>query len=38
MKSANKEFLSTFFSNNLQYVVPFFQRSYVWGDTYWETL
>ena len=38
MKSANKEFLNTFFSNNLQYVVPFFQRSYVWGDTYWETL
>lgn len=38
MINANKELLNSFFSNNLQYVVPFFQRPYVWEEENWETL
>ena len=38
MINANKELLTSFFSNNLQYVVPFFQRSYVWDKENWEIL
>lgn len=38
MINANKELLNSFFSNNLQYVVPFFQRPYVWNEENWETL
>jgi uncharacterized protein with ParB-like and HNH nuclease domain len=38
MINANKELLNTFFSNNLQYVVPFFQRSYVWDEENWDIL
>ena len=38
MISANKEELKTFFTYDKQYIVPFFQRAYVWDKTYWETL
>lgn len=38
MINANKEVLSSFFSSSLQYVVPFFQRSYVWDQENWEVL
>ena len=38
MINANKEVLNSFFSSSLQYVVPFFQGSYVWDDENWETL
>ena len=38
MISANKEEIRTFFAYNKQYVVPFFQRAYVWDENYWETL
>ena len=38
MINASKELLNSFFSNNLQYVVPFFQRAYVWDEENWETL
>lgn len=38
MINANKELLNTFFSNNLQFVVPFFQRSYVWDTDNWDIL
>ena len=38
MISANKEEIRTFFAYNKQYVVPFFQRAYVWDEIYWETL
>lgn len=38
MINANKELLNSFFSNNLQYIVPFFQRPYVWNEENWETL
>ena len=38
MINANKELLNSFFSNNLQFVVPFFQRPYVWDNENWETL
>lgn len=36
MKSANKETLSSFFTNNYQYIIPFFQRSYVWSEENWQ--
>ncbi|WP_367389059.1 DUF262 domain-containing protein [Lewinella sp. LCG006] len=36
MKSANKEILSSFFTNNYQYMIPFFQRSYVWSEENWQ--
>lgn len=38
MINANKELLNSFFSNNLQYVVPFFQRAYVWDQDNWDVL
>lgn len=38
MINANKEALRSFFSGTLQYVVPFFQRSYVWDEENWEIL
>jgi len=38
MINANKEVLNSFFSSSLQYVVPFFQRSYVWDQENWEVL
>lgn len=38
MINANKEVLNSFFSSSLQYVVPFFQRSYVWDEENWEVL
>jgi len=38
MINATKETLNSFFTGNLQYVVPFFQRSYVWNEENWETL
>jgi uncharacterized protein with ParB-like and HNH nuclease domain len=38
MINANKELLTSFFTGNLQYVVPFFQRSYVWKEENWDIL
>lgn len=38
MQSANKEMLLSFFQNNYQYEIPFFQRSYVWDEENWELL
>ncbi len=38
MQSANKEILLSFFQNNYQYEIPFFQRSYVWDEENWELL
>jgi uncharacterized protein with ParB-like and HNH nuclease domain len=38
MINANKELLNSFYSNNLQYVVPFFQRAYVWDIDNWDIL
>lgn len=38
MINANKELLTSFFTGSLQYVVPFFQRSYVWNEDNWEIL
>jgi uncharacterized protein with ParB-like and HNH nuclease domain len=38
MINATKETLNSFFSQSLQYVVPFFQRSYVWDKDNWELL
>ena len=38
MINANKELLNSFYSNNLQYVVPFFQRPYVWNIDNWDIL
>lgn len=38
MINANKEQLLSFFQNNIQYEIPFFQRSYVWDDENWQTL
>ncbi|HUL00262.1 MAG TPA: DUF262 domain-containing HNH endonuclease family protein [Nitrospirota bacterium] len=38
MINANKETLNSFFISNLQYVVPFFQRSYIWEEENWDTL
>lgn len=37
MKSDNKQILKSYFSNNYQYHIPFFQRSYVWGEDNWST-
>ena len=36
MKSAQKEKLLSYFQNNYQYEIPFFQRSYVWDEENWE--
>jgi len=33
--NAAKEKLRTFFQGNLRYVVPFFQRPYVWNGDNW---
>ena len=38
MQSANKEKLLSFFQNNYQYEIPFFQRSYVWDEENWDLL
>lgn len=38
MINATKEKLDSFFTSNLQFVVPFFQRSYVWKEPNWEIL
>jgi uncharacterized protein with ParB-like and HNH nuclease domain len=38
MINANKEVLISFYSNNLQYQVPFFQRAYVWNIDNWDIL
>ena len=38
MINANKEHLASFFQNQTQYVIPFYQRAYVWDDENWETL
>jgi len=38
MKSANKEKLLSYFQNNYQYNIPFFQRAYVWGEENWDLL
>lgn len=38
MINANKEVLKSFYSSNLQYIVPFFQRAYVWDFDNWEIL
>lgn len=38
MINASKDILSSFFSGNLQFVVPFFQRPYVWDEENWEVL
>lgn len=38
MKSASKEKLLSYFQNNYQYNIPFFQRAYVWGEENWELL
>ena len=37
MINANKEILQSFFQNNIQYEIPFFQRSYVWEEENWQT-
>jgi uncharacterized protein with ParB-like and HNH nuclease domain len=37
MINANKERLGAFFQGQLEYVVPFYQRSYVWEEDNWET-
>lgn len=37
MKSDNKQILKSYFSNNYQYHIPFFQRSYVWRADNWST-
>ncbi|MCW5961026.1 MAG: DUF262 domain-containing protein [Pyrinomonadaceae bacterium] len=38
MINATKEQLNSFFSGTLQFVVPFFQRAYVWDSENWEIL
>ncbi len=38
MINANKEYLSSFFQNQTQYIIPFYQRAYVWKKENWETL
>lgn len=38
MINATKEKLSSFFHGKMQYIVPFFQRSYVWNEENWDTL
>src|ERR1700675_847480 len=36
MINAAKEKLASFFQGNTQFVVPFFQRSYVWDEENWD--
>jgi uncharacterized protein with ParB-like and HNH nuclease domain len=38
MINATKEKLASFFQGSSQFVVPFFQRSYVWDEDNWNTL
>jgi uncharacterized protein with ParB-like and HNH nuclease domain len=38
MISAQKDRLMSFFQGNIQFIVPFFQRSYVWDEDNWNTL
>ena len=38
MIKANKDYLNSFYSGNVQYIVPFFQRPYVWNYENWEIL
>jgi len=38
MINAAKEKLQTFFQGNLRYIVPFFQRPYVWDTDNWDSL
>lgn len=38
MLVANKEYLDAFFSGNLRFEIPFFQRPYVWSIDEWEPL
>jgi len=38
MINANKDFLTSFFQSNIQYIIPFFQRPYVWSEENWEIL
>lgn len=38
MLNAAKEKLQTFFQGNLRYIVPFFQRPYVWNIDNWDSL
>lgn len=38
MINAAKEKLQTFFQGNIRYIVPFFQRPYVWDTDNWDSL
>jgi uncharacterized protein with ParB-like and HNH nuclease domain len=38
MINANKDKLQSFFQGNSQFVVPFFQRAYVWDEENWATM
>lgn len=38
MKSASKEKLLSYFQNNYQFEIPFFQRGYVWDEESWTLL
>jgi len=38
MIDAKKDNLTTYFQGNVQYIVPFFQRPYVWDDDNWVSL
>lgn len=38
MISAQKEKLNSFFQGSMRYVVPFFQRPYVWDKENWDNL
>jgi uncharacterized protein with ParB-like and HNH nuclease domain len=38
MINANKDKLLSFFQGSSQFVVPFFQRAYVWDEENWGTM
>ncbi|RYZ87924.1 MAG: DUF262 domain-containing protein, partial [Proteobacteria bacterium] len=38
MIGATKETLSAFFKGDIQYIIPFFQRPFVWEEENWEIL
>lgn len=38
MISAQKEKLNSFFQGSMKYIIPFFQRPYVWDEENWENL
>lgn len=38
MISAQKEHLQSFFQGSMKYIIPFFQRPYVWTEENWETM